>query len=186
MTYTGETLHHTFLKQGVLDGGNTSDLWLMRQYIFENRDSTYPLVWQDSQFSTQPCFTLELIDTSLIDPLFTIASDCSPNSFIRGVYHNGSRRISDLLCQFQKCEGCQDPNNYKAQNAYLKAPNFDLDAFSDDSVSFSIKNWKSGALSIGYNDDEVSYSTYIRQIQLMGFDTLGKDAPLVCKIVFFK
>ncbi len=181
VTYTGETLHHTFLKQGSLDGGNTSDLWLVRQHVFENRDSTHPLVWKDSQFSAQACFTLELVD-----PSFNIASGCSTQSLIRGVFHSSQKTVSDLLCQFQECEGCQDPNNYRAQNAYLKAQNLELESFSQDSIAFILKGWTGGSFAIGYNDDEVSYTTYLKQIQLTAFDTLGNNFSSVCRVVFYQ
>lgn len=124
--------------------------------------------------------------SSSFDPSFTIASDCGDNSLIRGVYHSGTKLISDLLCLFQKCEGCQDPGNYKAQSAFLKTPGMELEALSEDSVSFIIKNWDAGAVSIGFNNDEISYSTYIRQIRMTAFDTVGKDYPPVCRAVFFK
>jgi hypothetical protein len=181
VTFTGQTLHHAYLKQGCLDPGNTSDLWLIRQHEYQNRDSAYTIIWQDSFFSTKACFILRQLD-----PSFTIASDCGDNSLIRGVYHSGTKSISDLLCLFQKCEGFQDPANYKAQSAFLKAPSIELEALSYDSVSFVIKNWGAESLSIGYNNDELSFSTYIRQIRMTAFDSLGKTYPPVCRAVFFK
>src|SRR2546423_96898 len=103
VSFTAATLHHTFLKQGSLDAGWNSYIWLIRQHVYENRDSAYTLLWEDSSFSSKACFFLRQTD-----PSFIIASDCGDRSLIRGIYHNGTHSVTDLLCMFQECEGCQD------------------------------------------------------------------------------
>ena len=181
VTYTGATNVHTFLKQGSLDGGNTSDVWLTRDLEFENRDSNYTLVWQDSQFSTKSCIVFRQKD-----PFYIFSSDCGDQSLIRGMYHSGANSISNLLCMFQNYHGGTDPNNYQEQGASIVVPSLELDSFGDDSVSFSVKNWKDGSISLAYNYDERAYGTYIKQRQLTAYDTLGTQYPQVCRLVFYK
>ncbi len=181
VTYTGETDVHSFVKQGTLDPGNTSDLWLTRDLEFENADSTYTLNWQDSQFQTKACFTFRQSD-----PSFVFSSDCGDQSLIRGVFHAGSNSVTSLECSFQKYIGITDPNNYQTQTGTLFAPELDPDSFTDDSISFTIKNWKAGSISLGYSYDERAERTYIKQRQLTGYDTLGVQSPQICRLVFFK
>src|SRR5207247_568149 len=108
--FSANTLHHSFIKQGELDPGVTSDIWLPREQIYQNADSLYTIEWKDSVFQTNACFLYRQID-----PIFGISYGCSENSYIRGIYHSGSRSVSNLICFFQRCDNCQDPDNYKAE-----------------------------------------------------------------------
>ena len=179
--FTGNTLLHFYTKQGSRDGGSSLDWWLVRQFEFQNRDSTYLLVWQDSEFSTHACFALREVDVP-----YTFASGCADASLIRGIYHSGTQTISDLLCMFQSLIGGTDPKNYQSQNASLQTSPMDFETASEDSVSFILRNFSAGSIRPAYNDDEVWTGTYIKQIQLNAFDTLGKDYPSFCRIVFSK
>ena len=96
------------------------------------------------------------------------------------------KTVTSLLCMFQSLIGGTDPNNYQAQNASLQVSTLDFEAASDDSVSFALRNWTLGSLRPSYNDDEVWTTTYIKKAQLIAFDTIGKDYPSVCRIVFTK
>jgi len=142
--YIGETLLHYYTKQGTRDLGSSQDLWLVRQFEFQNRDSAYAIKWQDSQFSSRTCFALREVDAS-----YTIESGCADQSLIRGVYHSNTQTISDLLCMFQGLIGGTDPNNFQSQNASLQSAPLDFETASEDSISFIVRNWSIGSVRPG-------------------------------------
>ena len=179
--YSGLTNVHSHIKQGSLDSGVDQDLWLPRGMKFTNTDSTYTLAWQDSEFTTHSCFVFRQVD-----PFTLLSGGCGDVSTVRGVYHNATRQISDLLCTFQKYDPGADINSYLDQTGSLTAPKIELESFTDDSVSFAVKNWLPGAIAMGYSYDERSYGTYSRQMQLVAYDTLGIQYPQACRVVFFK
>ncbi len=181
VTYSGMTNLHGHLKQSALDGGNDQDFWQPREMEFRNTDSTYTLAWQDSQFSTHSCFVFRQID-----PSFNLSNDCGDVSTVRGVYHPATKSISDLWCTFQRYNPGADINSYVAQVASLAAPEIELESYGDDSVSFAVKSWLPGSVAMGYSYDERSYGTYSRQMQIIGYDTLGTQYPQACRVVFFK
>ncbi len=178
--YTGMTSLRSYLKQGSIDPGNSSDLWLLREMDFKNTDSLYTLSWQDSEFQAKSCFVF-----SQADPHFVLSNDCGDQTLIRGIYHNSAKSISSLVCLFKKYNPGADQNSFLAQNATLAVPFIDLESIGDDSVSFTVKNWAIGSLSLGYSYDEQAYGTYFRQMQLSGYDTLGMQYPEVCRVVFY-
>ena len=179
--YIGQTLLHYYTKQGTRDSGTDLDWWLVRQFEFQNTDTTYTLEWQDSLFTTRCCFAMQEVDVP-----YTFESGCSSSSLIRGVYNSTTKTVSNLLCMFQSLMGGTDPNNYQAQNASLQTAPLDFETASDDSVSFTIRNWSAGAVRPAYNDDELWTGTYIKKIQLLAFDTLARAYPPLCRIVFSK
>jgi hypothetical protein len=179
--YIGQTLLHYYTKQGLRDSGSSQDWWLVRQFEFQNRDSGYIIKWQDSQFTTRACFAMREVDVQ-----YTFESGCGNQSLIRGIYHGNTQTISDLLCMFQGLIGGTDPNNFQSQNASLQTASMEFETASEDSVSFIVRNWSVGSVRPAYNDNEVWTGTYLEKIQLTSFDTLGKQYPPVCRVVFYK
>src|SRR5258708_3879335 len=115
--YSGAIDIHTYLKQGSLDPGNTSDNWFPCELEFSNVDSTFFLTWQDSSFTTKSCSAFREID-----PSFGLADACGDQSLLRGVYHSQSNSISNVLGMLQSYHGSSDPNNYQEQSASLACP----------------------------------------------------------------
>ncbi|MDP4220782.1 MAG: hypothetical protein Q8916_05965 [Bacteroidota bacterium] len=179
VSFTAQTLLQTYLKQGTLDHGNKTDQWLLREEDYEKSDSIISIVWQDSAFSARGSFAFRELD-----PSFAIEGDDGNNSVMSGTFHQSTKTISDLLCIFQKCEGCQDPNNYISDYAFIKTSNVGLESLSEDSISFVMTGGE-GAGALGFAHDEVSYTTYIKQIKMTAFDTLGTVSPPVCRVVFY-
>jgi len=177
VTYSGMTNLHSYLKQGVIDPGTTTDYWYPREMEFSNWDSSYTISWQDSVFETRSCFVFRQID-----PPFTLSSDCGTTTMIRGIYHSSSRTVSDIYCMFRSYHA-SDQNNYQEQDATMILPAIDIESVGDDSLSFSLKNWNPGSLRIDYNYDEEAYTTYIRQMHLAGFDSSAADYPNSCRVV---
>jgi hypothetical protein len=177
--FSANTLQHSFIDQGSLDPGVTQDIWLPRELCFENLDSLYTIEWIDSTFQTKACFAYEQID-----PIYGLSDGCGDRSYIHGTYHADTKSISNVVCYFEQCIGCQDPDNYKAEHALLRFPELSADTYGDDSLVFSAKDIK--GISAEYSDEEVYQRTWIKKIQMTGFDTLSTQFPVNCKVTFFK
>src|SRR5947199_3368225 len=96
LTFSANMLQHSFIKQGTKDPGVAQDIWLPREIIFENEDTLYTIVWNDSTFQTKACVTY-----AQIDPFFGISYRCSNHSYVRGIYHSANKTVSDLTCNFE-------------------------------------------------------------------------------------
>jgi hypothetical protein len=177
--YIAKTVHHSFVKQGVLDPGADLYLTYVREYSFANLDSTYEIEWQDSLFTTRACFKLREIEPPGVEE-----KQCSTNSIARGVFHNHTMSISDILCAYQQFGGSGQDYSYFYTS--FRTPTIMLDSLFEDSVTFVIKNPLADSTILSYSIDEQAYGTYIRQENLVNSDSLRSSYPRVCRVVFYK
>jgi hypothetical protein len=179
VTYSGMTDLHTSLKQSSIDPGAVSDLWMPRKFVYENTDSAYTITWQDSQFSTKACFLF-----GQLDPWYELASDCGTETLIRGTCNNSTLSLSSLVCEIKALTSFGQ-GNFQTESASLTAPTLELEKIADDSVSFVVKNFTPGSVALGYWYKEVEFVTFIREMQLSAYDTLGVQYPQACRVVFY-
>ncbi|MEP7234912.1 MAG: hypothetical protein ABI778_06420 [Ignavibacteriota bacterium] len=180
VTYSGNTNIHSYLKQGTRDPGNTADVWFPREMEFSNWDSTYTINWQGSQFQTKSCFVFRQIN-----PSFTLSSGCGDQSIIRGTFDAQNNSISNIYCAFSHYQAGIDPMDYREQDASLLIPEIKMSSYGEDSIEFTVQDWKPGSISMGYNYNETAYTTFLKELHLRSYDTTGTEYPNVCRVVFY-